>query len=458
MSETIIVALIGAGVGTLVACAFQLINRILDYKNEERIRKRDEKKSYEEKKEEVYIAAIERLQQVRHGFDVTQEDLSFNKKLADEIQERELAFAPLAAKLRLYASDEIFFEYYRLMSYARYAFAPRNGPRLLENSKEAFSQQVLILSRRMQADLGIRDYNEGNTEIKCPECETHHDAFEKCPKCGMSYTEYMRRMQMSALYQINNVEDLSPYSKNEYDCYCLLKFTGEYKHQKEFIEGKLFFNTADYFMMCDEKGRGDSSEGTAWEINPNKDGFKAANLSMLKGRTLIEIIDYSGKPEDYQPGSIFSYSPAENRCRKILSLYTLYVDSKNDCIQDIPEKMYEEFGGFGILITDAVEFYKRLEAGIRNLKTAKRAQLGYVEYYSDDHPGLVEFTPFLKKKEYSYQNEFRATFIDDTRNPIVVDVGDLSDIAKPIFKDDIAKIFMKDGKLNYPKYIITNEG
>ena len=35
--------------------------------------------------------------------------------------------------------------------------------------------------------------------------------------------------------------------RGKYDGYMLLKFTSCYEFQQDFLEGKLFFNTADFF-------------------------------------------------------------------------------------------------------------------------------------------------------------------------------------------------------------------
>ena len=459
MNTEIEIALISAGIGAIISGIFQLVNRVLDDRKEIRKDKKEEKHNYDAKKEEVYIAAIERLQQVRYGFDITRDDLWADNELDKEIHDKEHEFETVSARLRLYSSDEIFGEYYRLMFYARYAYAPQHGPRLMENAKEIFSQQVLILSRRMQADLGYREYNNDNTMIICPSCLEKHDAFGNCPKCGMKYTEYMRRQQISALMNENSVENLSPYNKEGYDSYFLLKFTDSYEHLKSFLDGKLYFNTSDYFALCDEEGRGDYTEGNEWMINPQKDEYKAGNLRLVDGRAMIEIVDYSLKPEEYKPGTIFSYSPAINRKRKLISFYTLYSDSRHNRIQPIDEKMESEFGEFGILITNTVEFYKRLEEGIRNHEGATNAQIGYVEYMDKAREsGLMEFNPFLRPSEHNYQNEFRATFIDentDPNDPVTIDIGDIRDIATPIFNGDVKEIFMKNGMLNYPIYTIT---
>ena len=45
----------------------------------------------------------------------------------------------------------------------------------------------------MQEDLGYRKYDSEIIKIICPKCETEHDAFIKCPDCGMTYEETLKK-------------------------------------------------------------------------------------------------------------------------------------------------------------------------------------------------------------------------------------------------------------------------
>ena len=51
---------------------------------------------------------------------------------------------------------------------------------------------------------------------------------------------------------------------SDYDGYMLMKFTSKYEFQQDFLNGKLFFNTADWFANCEDEGRGDSDEGNSF--------------------------------------------------------------------------------------------------------------------------------------------------------------------------------------------------
>ena len=89
-------------------------------------------------------------------------------------------------------------------------------------------------------------------------------------------------------------------------------------YQQNFLDGKLFFNTSDYFAKCEEDGRGDCNEGSTFILDPNNQGLVSANLEVIDGKCMIVVRDYSENPDAYKPSTIFDYSEAKNRNRKII--------------------------------------------------------------------------------------------------------------------------------------------
>lgn len=195
MNESVQIAIISAGLGALINCFFQMVNKLIDNAKERRDNSEKKKNLYIEKKEKVYVAAIGRLLQIRRGFDSTREAVKRSNKIRDNIDKENLAFAEISPQLRLYASDKIFNKYQELASYSRFAYAPVEGPRLIENSKWAYDMQITILARMMQEDLGYRKYNFEYDMIICPECGYEHDIISKCPNCGMTYRELQEKAQ-----------------------------------------------------------------------------------------------------------------------------------------------------------------------------------------------------------------------------------------------------------------------
>lgn len=50
------------------------------------------------------------------------------------------------------------------------------------------------------------------------------------------------------------------------------------------IDGKLYFNTAEFFAKCDESGRGDETEGTKFTVPPISKDYKSANENYPYGK------------------------------------------------------------------------------------------------------------------------------------------------------------------------------
>lgn len=150
------------------------------------------------------------------------------------------------------------------------------------------------------------------------------------------------------------------YDKKDYDGYMLMKFWEKEEYQQEFLDGKLFFNTADYFAKCDQNGRGDHNEGNTFVIDYENPNYVAANLEKVGDTYAIVVRDYSNNPTEFKRGTIWDYSAAINRNRKIISFYTMFVNIEQQLIAPFDPKMKEEFGEFGILILNRQEFFERV--------------------------------------------------------------------------------------------------
>ena len=81
---------------------------------------------------------------------------------------------------------------------------------------------------------------------------------------------------------------ISEQFKGRYDGYMLLKFTSCQEFQQDFLDGKLFFNTADFFAQCDNLGRGDENEGNTFLIEHNNPDFMSANLESVDGKIMSQ--------------------------------------------------------------------------------------------------------------------------------------------------------------------------
>lgn len=211
MSETVVIAIISGCSGAFITCMFQLINKWIDKKKGDRDREYEEAKLYRDKKEEVYIVALDRLLQIRRGFDYTSNDYMQSKVFREKVDADNAVFISIAPKLRLYSTDKIFRDYQKLALCSKYSFAKPNGPRLIENSKWAFDLKVTLLARLMQDELGYRRNRDTVDTIQCPECGTVHDIVGKCPKCGMTY----EALQIKAEEIYKQAQEIQNNSGNE---------------------------------------------------------------------------------------------------------------------------------------------------------------------------------------------------------------------------------------------------
>ncbi len=195
MNESVPITIISARLTSLINGFFQLVNKLIDNTKERRNNSDKRRDLYREKKEQVYIATIRHLLQIRHGFDCTREMVIRSNKIRDNIDKENIAFAEISPQLRLYAPDKIFNKYQELASYSRFAYAPTEGPRLIENSKWAYDVQVTKLAHMMQEDLGYRKYNLEHDMVIRPDCGCEHDITSKCPNCGATYKDLQEKAQ-----------------------------------------------------------------------------------------------------------------------------------------------------------------------------------------------------------------------------------------------------------------------
>ena len=194
MNNPIVIAIISAGLSAFVTCPFQMINKFIDMKKEKRDKEEEKERIYSEKKEQVYIAVLDRLLQVRRGFDYSKEFVERNDEYKKWLDEQNQKYMEISPKLRLYASDTIFRLCKHFILYARFTYTPITGPKLSEKSKELYDIGISLVARFMQEDLGYRKYSKLNDEIKCPQCGRNHDLMGRCPGCKMSYDELLKML------------------------------------------------------------------------------------------------------------------------------------------------------------------------------------------------------------------------------------------------------------------------
>lgn len=161
-------------------------------------RKYNEEKEDKQKLTEIYINAIRIIQLIKLGFsDETYQQvvktvynpsqMKVKEKELDKKVERVNNLIEITAPLmRLYATNEIFELFSKLIKYSRFSYSKNIISQFLLYS---FDRKFSYMCRIMQKDLGLRIENFNLPKFYiCPNCGERHNSEEVCPRCGISWT------------------------------------------------------------------------------------------------------------------------------------------------------------------------------------------------------------------------------------------------------------------------------
>lgn len=186
---TIILSILSSATSSaIINGIFSIVTNRINEKNKKKDKEKKDKDDYLQKKENVYIGAINWLLLIRRGFDFTQDQLRDNKDLKEKYSYETKQFMEISAKLRLYSTDRIYTLFSHLNKYQDYSYS--NGWRLSEEYKAKFIDKVNILSDLMKADLNFRQYDNTTKTIICPVCSKEHDYIKTCD-CGLTFEQYL---------------------------------------------------------------------------------------------------------------------------------------------------------------------------------------------------------------------------------------------------------------------------
>ena len=108
---------------------------------------------------------------------------------------------------------------------------------------------------------------------------------------------------------------------------------------------------------------------------------------------------------------------------------------------EISDRCVADFGEHAVMITNGKEFFRRVNETIR--RNGYRVSRGLVKYYRNIHPALESDLDgaFHKREKYSYQREYRIAIATGTvgQCPLVLDIGDITDITVYVRTQDINK-------------------
>lgn len=189
-NEIVLVALTSGFLSAILVKLLDILQEWKKQKADEKLRLRKKKEetldTYIQEKKNVYIEALKKLSELRAGFNITYDFPYTNDRINKKIDDLNQNASELSAKIRLYASDDVFSVYWQLAHWNKYTYTRRSGQwRLSQEGKEQFSIYMTLLARLMQKDLGFREYVEEPEMITCPNCGCEHDPYKTC-KCGLT--------------------------------------------------------------------------------------------------------------------------------------------------------------------------------------------------------------------------------------------------------------------------------
>lgn len=192
--------------------------------------------------------------------------------------------------------------------------------------------------------------------------------------------------------------------------------------QKEYMEkllknGEVYFNTVEYFRKNDvgDYLRGDFAEG-----------LKYSQLINFRSPSLEEF-------------GIKFRNAKINGDTDISHLFSMYMVTSEFWEGKIHfDKRILEFGDYALIINPREFLEKVMKASKYEIK------YGPAVYYKTP-PIPISLNSFSKREEFKYQNEFRFVINSSSKKPIIIKIGDISDIATMIPTETLLKIeFLKN--------------
>lgn len=201
---------------------------------------------------------------------------------------------------------------------------------------------------------------------------------------------------------------------SEVNIHCFIKFGNKSAIQDLFENGTIYCNPIEYFKNLEDKFRGDNYEGVRYIKNYPPGHFK---------------MTISGKEIDHN-FKYFNFHLKGAYEKSLGNIYSLYCLSSKNLRGDKPftiDKRIKSFGDTALLIKDNPKFLNLIEHQLEK----KRLHYihGFVKYYNKHlYTGPIDV--FNKPNEYSYQHEFRIYIKRRSDEPLIINIGNLKDIAE----------------------------
>ena len=226
----------------------------------------------------------------------------------------------------------------------------------------------------------------------------------------------------------------------------LAKIFEKKEHADDLVRGKLFVNRLSYFKKIEgDDGRGDEDEGAIMvPIEGSIIELQAKNPLTEKDLAAPPVI----RPEWFDHINIYCMYAGHTGDFQYISS-----DNVEDFKRQLePREDAEKLGKHAVVLKNGAEFIRRVRIAAEH--KGYKVCTGLVRYYDPEvgSPPLrseIE-TIFTKRKDFEYQKEFRIAISADSDgcHPIILEIGDIRDIAVYAKTSDIDVNFrLKDKSL-----------
>lgn len=193
----------------------------------------------------------------------------------------------------------------------------------------------------------------------------------------------------------------------------LIKIGEEEFMKKLFESGEVFMRSVAFFQELENDtndcsdGRGDAYEGV--------DVVLQASELIVNDTSITNISPIRCKYSNNNDGLIYS-------------TFGVFEDSMQDGNYSIPDDM-RKMGDTAVIIYQPQIFIDRCTAYVKNIGGKLMARS--VTYY-DENVGNISMSPWLKRKKFEYQSEYRLFIPCMNRAQLTLRLGSIEDIAKMI--------------------------
>lgn len=194
----------------------------------------------------------------------------------------------------------------------------------------------------------------------------------------------------------------------------LLKM-GQQEHMEQFRRGRLYMNTLNYFRGLDgDPARADRFEGVTQIFQPR---------DVIMTFSAPGFGEFVVGSEDLAAATTFSMN--SELCCNIFCLHPITAPINGTLF---PTE-HEWFGDSIVLVLNTQEFLNRVLAACKTKNFRVKGSL--VEYYDDDtYTGKVD--RFRKPKRFAHQREYRIAIESSGTEPLILDIGDSTDITSEV--------------------------